>query len=274
MSTSPTAQVMTLERALASLGANDPDKPAALQLLARELLPVEGDDRWQRVAAGCFGNRYGWQDRLDMALDALGNLLLRFSNATTGYVTDHASAYLRTCITNEARRLSIDEARYQERKQTPSSSDERDSSALLENREDVDHNTPEELALFTLGDYPNLAPLTAQGLGGVAGWVSAVLKNNVIPMLSRADTRRNTSDALDAMIQVRTGSATQHSIVLPNHPGWTTTHPDFDKELNTLQQQCSRARRYLTRELDKLTHAELDITEAELDFVYAFIASL
>jgi hypothetical protein len=265
---------MTLEQALARLGANDPDKPAALQLLARELLPVEGDDRWQRAAARCFSNRYGWQDRLDMALDALGNLILRFANATTGYVTDNASAYLRTCITNEARRLSIDEAKYQERKQSPSSPDERNASALLENREDADHNTPEEFALFTLGDYPNLAPVTAQGLVGVAGWVSALLKEKVIPLLTRSDTRDNTTAALDVMLRIHNGDASQHSIVFENHPGWTTTHPEFDKELNNLQQQCSRARRYLTRELDKLTHAEFDVTEAEFDFVYAFIASL
>ncbi len=276
MSTSPTARVMTLQQALASLGLNHPDRIEALQVLGKELLGSPGaPTRWQKLAAKTFDAHYSLQERFDRADEIIGDLMLRFANSADGYTTDNAKAYLRQCIVHEARRASMKEARHQRNRDVGGTSDEGEHIDPLERLSYEDAQTPEERAVLILGEHPNLGEVAkTNGVEGIDGWVSALLKERVIPLLTRSDTRENTTSALDVMLEIHSADATQHSIVLKNHPGWTTAHPEFDKELNTLQQQCSRARKYLTRELSKLTHTELGITEAELDFVYAFIASL
>lgn len=266
---------MTLQQALANLDANNPRKTDALKVLANELLPSSGENKWSRLAARVFHSSYGQDAREDMALDVLSTLLLRFAKTDRGYTTDNARAYLRRCIVHEAQRASKREARHQKGREDAGTSEDGQGFEPLDNVTYEDLQNPEEHALLMLGEQPNIGNVArASGLAGATDWVEQLLIKAVIPTMTRSDTRQNTRDALEAMLVIRREDASQRSLVLANNPGMTEDHEDFEKELNTLQQQFSRARKYLLRGLDASTPEALGITEAEFDFVYAFVADL
>jgi DNA-directed RNA polymerase specialized sigma24 family protein len=221
---------MTLEEVFRHLGQDDPLRSQAF----RELF---------HIAQQCV---FAMGFEKELAEEALQDVMMSWLRRDSAIEAEDPHAYLQTALRNRCKKL------WSRRKRCPSyvglCGAKRDPSPAEQAPQTIDAVPSEGMlgswyvelqdSFSVFGPILEESDDFSERMEGVRGW----LVDRVPPLISRADRRRNTSQAIDMLFDIYLDVHSQRSLALLESPDASPETPAFDRALSRVQKKLSRAR--------------------------------